>query len=202
MKSRQASAHFPAPAAPERDRQRRQIAAIHRVVTATSSTLDLDEVLDALLDNLRSLSGADRVGVMLLPRIDLLTAAARDADGALPVGLRLARARPGGSSRTPSPCWCPTSPRFRSSPHRTGNRRAGPDWPSTQHRPDERVAVGCKLNVVHRTELDLARVPHSWSANPTQREQASSSLTQQAEPSRWKQPDGCTDRGAYPQIST
>ncbi len=74
-------------------REQRQILAIHQVVSATSSTLDLEQVLDALLDNLRALSGADRVAVMLLdPRTDLLTAAAaRDADGPLPVGLRLAR---------------------------------------------------------------------------------------------------------------
>ena len=77
----------------DESRAHRQMLAIHRVVTATSSTLDLDQVLDALLDNLRALSGADRVAVMLLdPRTDLLTAAAaRDADGPLPVGLRLAR---------------------------------------------------------------------------------------------------------------
>jgi len=46
-----------------------------------------------LLDNLRPLSGADRVSVMLLdPRTDRLTsAAARDGEGPLPVGLHLAR---------------------------------------------------------------------------------------------------------------
>jgi signal transduction histidine kinase len=82
--------------APGRDdpaEQQRRMLAIHKVVTATSSTLDLEQVLDALLDNLRALTRADRAGVMLLdPRTDLLTtAAARDADGRLPVGLRLAR---------------------------------------------------------------------------------------------------------------
>jgi signal transduction histidine kinase len=53
----------------------------------------LHQVLDVFLENLRRLSGADRAGVMLLdPRTDLLTAAAaRDADGPLPVGLQLAR---------------------------------------------------------------------------------------------------------------
>jgi len=77
----------------EQVRQQRRMATIHQVVVATTSTLDLERVLDALLHNLRTLSGADRVGVMLLdPRTDLLTAAAaRDADGPLPVGLRLAR---------------------------------------------------------------------------------------------------------------
>jgi signal transduction histidine kinase len=83
----------PVPSEPTLARQHQRMAAIHQVVTATSSTLDLEEVLEALLDNLRAISGADRVSVMLLdPRTDLLTsAAARDVEGPLPVGLRLAR---------------------------------------------------------------------------------------------------------------
>jgi signal transduction histidine kinase len=75
------------------DHEHRQMVAIHKIVTATSSTLDLQQVLDALLENLRMISGADRAGVMLLdPRTDQLTsAAAVGADGPLPVGLCLAR---------------------------------------------------------------------------------------------------------------
>jgi signal transduction histidine kinase len=81
------------PGADDSARQHERMLAIHQVVTATSSTLDLEQVLDTLLDKLRALAGADRAAVMLLdPRTDLLTAAAaRDADGPLPVGLRLAR---------------------------------------------------------------------------------------------------------------
>ncbi|MBN2577165.1 MAG: GAF domain-containing protein [Deltaproteobacteria bacterium] len=80
-------------AEPARSRRVKHLAAINEVVAATTSTLDLQQVLDVFLENLRRLSGADRAGVMLLdPRTDLLTAAAaRDADGPLPVGLRLAR---------------------------------------------------------------------------------------------------------------
>jgi PAS domain S-box-containing protein len=74
------------------------MAAIHQVLTATSSTLDLEEVLEALLDNLRLIAGADRASVMLLdPRTDQLTStAARDTAGPLPVGLRLARGEGAG----------------------------------------------------------------------------------------------------------
>jgi len=70
----------------------REMAAIHQVVTATTSTLELQRVLDALVDNLRTLSGADRASVMLLDqKTDLLiAAAARGSDGPLPATLRLA----------------------------------------------------------------------------------------------------------------
>jgi PAS domain S-box-containing protein len=69
-----------------------EMAAIHQIVAATTSTLDLQQVLDILLDNLRTLSGADRASVMLLDqKTDLLiAAAARGSDGPLPAGLRLA----------------------------------------------------------------------------------------------------------------
>ncbi len=69
-----------------------EMAAVHQVITATTSTLDLQQVLDTLLDNLRTLSGADRASVMLLDqKTDLLiAAAARGSDGPLPAGLRLA----------------------------------------------------------------------------------------------------------------
>jgi signal transduction histidine kinase len=79
-------------------RQQRQLMALNRVVMATSSTLDLEQVLDALIENLRVLSGADRASVMLLDRRteQLTSAAARDADGALPVGLTLARGEGAG----------------------------------------------------------------------------------------------------------
>jgi signal transduction histidine kinase len=81
-----------------RVRQRRHTLAVHQVVAATSSTLVLEQVIDALLHNLRELSGADRVGVMLLdPKTDRLTsAAACDAGGRLPVGLQLARGEGAG----------------------------------------------------------------------------------------------------------
>jgi two-component system, sensor histidine kinase and response regulator len=81
-----------------RARQRQRTLAIHQLVAATSSTLDLEQVIDALLHNLRELLGVDRVGVMLLdPKTDRLTsAAACDADGRLPVGLQLARGEGAG----------------------------------------------------------------------------------------------------------
>ena len=74
-------------------RHHQEIGAINRVVTSTASTLDLQEILDALLDNLRTLSGAERASVMLLdPKTNLLTAAAaRGPDGQIPVTLHLAR---------------------------------------------------------------------------------------------------------------
>ena len=70
----------------------REMAAIHQVVTATTSTLELQHVLDTLVDNLRTLSGADRASVMLLDhKTDLLiSAAARGSSGPLPATLRLA----------------------------------------------------------------------------------------------------------------
>ena len=70
----------------------REMAAINQVITATTSTLDLQQVLDSLLDNLRALSGANRASVMLLDqKTDLLiSAAARGSDGPLPATLRLA----------------------------------------------------------------------------------------------------------------
>ena len=73
-------------------RRQREMAAINQVMTATTSTLDLQQVLDTLLDNLRALSGADRASVMLLDqKTDLLiSAAARGSDGPLPATLRLA----------------------------------------------------------------------------------------------------------------
>ncbi|HJX63135.1 MAG TPA: response regulator [Polyangia bacterium] len=73
-------------------RRHREMAAIHQVVTATTSTLNLQQVLGALLDNLRTISGADRASVMLLDqKTDLLiAAAARGSDGPLPAALRLA----------------------------------------------------------------------------------------------------------------
>ena len=74
------------------NRRHWEMAAIHQIVTATTSTLDLQQVLDILLDNLRTLSGADRASVMLLDqKTDLLiAAAARGSGGPLPAGLRLA----------------------------------------------------------------------------------------------------------------
>ena len=74
-------------------RRHQEMAAIQQVFTATTSSLDLQQVLDALLDNLRTLSGAERASVMLLdPSTDDLTAvAAQGPDGPLAVGLRLAR---------------------------------------------------------------------------------------------------------------
>ena len=79
-------------AAEAQARSQQEMAAIHQVVSATTSTLDLHQVLDTLLDNLRTLSGADRASIMLLdPKTDLLiAAAARGSDGPLPAGLRLA----------------------------------------------------------------------------------------------------------------
>jgi PAS domain S-box-containing protein len=73
-------------------RSHQEMAAIHQVVTATTSTLDLQKVLDTLLENLRTLSGTDRASVMLLdPKTDLLiSAAARGSDGTLSATLRLA----------------------------------------------------------------------------------------------------------------
>ncbi len=79
----------------EREQARRQqeIAAINQVVTATTSTLDVQQILDTFVENLRTLSSADRASVMLLdPKTDLLTAAAaRGSEGPLPAELRLAR---------------------------------------------------------------------------------------------------------------
>jgi PAS domain S-box-containing protein len=73
-------------------RSHHEMAAISQVVSAITSTLDLQQVLDTLLDNLRKLSGADRASVMLLDKkTDLLVAAAaRGSDGPLPATLRLA----------------------------------------------------------------------------------------------------------------
>jgi PAS domain S-box len=79
-------------AAEAQARSHQEMAAIHQVVTATTSTLDLQRVLDALVDNLRTLSGADRASVMLLDQKTdfLIAAAARGSDGPLPATLRLA----------------------------------------------------------------------------------------------------------------
>ena len=73
--------------------ERRRMAAINQIVAATTSTLDLQQIIDALLDRLRTFSGADRAAIMLLePETgQLATAAARDASGLLPTGLRLVR---------------------------------------------------------------------------------------------------------------
>jgi DNA-binding response OmpR family regulator len=73
-------------------RRQQEMAAINQVMAVTTSTLDLQQVLDTLLDNLRALSGADRASVMLLDqKTDLLiSAAARGSDGPLPATLRLA----------------------------------------------------------------------------------------------------------------
>ena len=74
-------------------RHHRQLDAINRVVTATTATLDLQQVLDAFLNNLRTLSGGDRASIMLLDQKaeQLVAAAARGADGPRPVGLSLGR---------------------------------------------------------------------------------------------------------------
>jgi PAS domain S-box-containing protein len=74
-------------------RNQREMAAIHQIVTATTSTLDLQQVLDVLVDNLRRLSGVDRTSIMLVDsKTDQLTAAiAWGPEGPLPVTLRLAR---------------------------------------------------------------------------------------------------------------
>ena len=73
-------------------RRDREMAAINHVITATTSTLDLQQVLDTLVDKLRTFSGADRASVMLLDqKADLLiAAAAQGSDGPLPATLRLA----------------------------------------------------------------------------------------------------------------
>jgi PAS domain S-box-containing protein len=74
-------------------RRHHEMAAIHQVVTATTSTLDLQQVLEAFLNNLRTLSGGDRASIMLLDQNadQLVAVAARGADGPRPVGLSLGR---------------------------------------------------------------------------------------------------------------
>jgi PAS domain S-box-containing protein len=92
-------------------RHEKEMAALNQVITATSATLELQRVLDALSDSLLRISGADRASVMLLdPTTDFLTAvSARGPDGPLPVGLRLARGEGGAGKvlETAKPLFVP-----------------------------------------------------------------------------------------------
>ncbi|MBI3922109.1 MAG: PAS domain S-box protein, partial [Armatimonadetes bacterium] len=77
----------------ELERRNQELSALHQISSAFTTTLELGEILTALLDNVVVLTGASRGTVMLVDNRTggLEVAASRDAQGPVPATISLAR---------------------------------------------------------------------------------------------------------------
>jgi PAS domain S-box-containing protein len=113
----------------EQARHQQELAALNEIVTATTSTLDPQQILDSVLKSVRKMSQVDRASIMLLDReTDLLeTAAVIGPDGPMPAKLRLGRGE-GAAGRVLSDLKPLIISDVRESPYFVAPRNGGPVW--------------------------------------------------------------------------